>query len=108
MLLGGSCTRVIPSDGVRASSSRRGGAGRNSSGRFHIEAEAIVAAKKIAVAPDKVHDTIGSHMLADGFDIVLDLEKSKGTRLYDSKSGKYMLDFFTCFASSPSGSTTRG
>jgi L-lysine 6-transaminase len=42
-------------------------------------------------------------MLADGFDVVLDLEKSKGTRLYDSRSGKYYLDFFTCFASSPIG-----
>ena len=63
----------------------------------------MVAANRIAVTPDKVHETIGSHMLADGFDLVLDLEKSKGTRLYDSKSGKYLLDFFTCFASSPIG-----
>jgi L-lysine 6-transaminase len=55
------------------------------------------------VTPDKVHETIAGHMLADGFDVVLDLEKSKGTRLYDSRSGKYILDFFTCFASSPIG-----
>ncbi len=58
---------------------------------------------RVTVAPDKVHETIAGHMLADGFDIVLDLEKSKGTRLYDSRSGKYLLDFFTCFASSPIG-----
>ena len=59
--------------------------------------------RTVTVTPDKVHETIGAHMLADGFDVVLDLEKSKGTRLYDSRSGRYFLDFFTCFASSPIG-----
>jgi len=62
-----------------------------------------VAANRVTVTPDKVHETIAGHMLADGFDVVLDLEKSKGTRLYDSRSGRYLLDFFTCFASSPIG-----
>jgi len=56
-----------------------------------------------AISPGKVHDTIGAHMLADGFDIVLDLEKSLGARIHDSRSGKDYLDFFTCFASSPIG-----
>jgi L-lysine 6-transaminase len=50
-----------------------------------------------------VHETIAAHMLADGFDIVFDLEKSKGSYLYDSRAGKRYLDFFTCFASSPVG-----
>ncbi len=62
-----------------------------------------MAANRVTVTPDKVHETIAGHMLADGFDVVLDLEKSKGTRLYDSRSGRYLLDFFTCFASSPIG-----
>ena len=62
-----------------------------------------MAVNRVSITPDKVHETIAAHMLADGFDIVLDLEKSKGTRLYDSLSGKYLLDFFTCFASSPIG-----
>ena len=63
----------------------------------------MTRANNVTVTPDKVHETIGNHMLADGFDLVLDLEKSKGTRLYDSRSGRYLLDFFTCFASSPIG-----
>jgi L-lysine 6-transaminase len=62
-----------------------------------------LAADKVTVTPDKVHETIAGHMLADGFDVVLDLEKSKGARLYDSRRGRYLLDFFTCFASSPIG-----
>jgi L-lysine 6-transaminase len=65
--------------------------------------EVLVAANRVTVTPDKVHETIAGHMLADGFEVVLDLEKSKGTRLYDSRRGRYLLDFFTCFASSPIG-----
>jgi L-lysine 6-transaminase len=55
------------------------------------------------ITPDRVHDTIASYMLADGFDIVFDLEKSHGSYLHDARSGKSYLDFFTCFASSPIG-----
>ena len=40
------------------------------------------------IAPAQVHSTIGRHMLADGYEIVLDLEKSQGRRLHDSRSGR--------------------
>ena len=55
------------------------------------------------IGPEDVHSVIGSRMLADGLDIVLDLEKSKGVRIYDSKKGRFMLDFFGFFASNPVG-----
>ncbi len=55
------------------------------------------------VTPDRVHTVIGAHMLADGFDVVFDLDKSKGSYMFDSRGGKRYLDFFTCFASSPIG-----
>jgi L-lysine 6-transaminase len=55
------------------------------------------------VAPDKVHESLAEHMLVDGFPIVFDSEKSKGTILHDSKSGKDYLDFFTFFASGSIG-----
>jgi L-lysine 6-transaminase len=42
-------------------------------------------------------------MLVDGFDIVLDLERSHGPWLHDSRSGRDYLDFFTFFASNPVG-----
>jgi len=42
-------------------------------------------------------------MLADGFDIVLDLKKSCGTYLIDQKTGNAYLDFFSFFASSALG-----
>lgn len=50
-----------------------------------------------------VHQTIAKYMLADGFDIVCDMNKSHGSYLHDSKYGKEYLDFFTFFASFPIG-----
>jgi L-lysine 6-transaminase len=42
-------------------------------------------------------------MLVDGFEIVLDLRRSKGAYIVDAKDGKRYLDFFTFVASSPLG-----
>lgn len=55
------------------------------------------------VVPKEVHNVLKKHILADGFDIVLDLDKSSGPYLYDSKYDKKYLDFFTFFASNPVG-----
>lgn len=57
----------------------------------------------VHVAPREVHPTLGRHMLADGFDIVLDLAKSHGAWMHDSLSGRDLLDFFTHFSSYPLG-----
>ncbi|HNX20356.1 MAG TPA: aminotransferase class III-fold pyridoxal phosphate-dependent enzyme, partial [Acidobacteriota bacterium] len=42
-------------------------------------------------------------MLVDGFDIVLDLDRSEGCRMVDARDGRRYLDFFSFFASSPLG-----
>jgi L-lysine 6-transaminase len=47
--------------------------------------------------------TLRKHMLVDGFDIVIDLKRSKGVYIVDAKNGKRYLDFFTFVASSPVG-----
>ena len=62
-----------------------------------------LAAQTVKIAPDQVHATLAKHMLADGFDFVLDLEKSEGPYLYDSRHGKRLLDFFSFFATNPLG-----
>ncbi len=51
----------------------------------------------------EVHAVLGRRMLADGFDIVLDLDKSRGMYLHDARTGRDFLDFFTFFASNPLG-----
>ncbi len=56
-----------------------------------------------SVAPENVRETIGKYMLADGFEFVLDLEKSRGARIIDAKTGDSYLDFFSFFASSALG-----
>ncbi len=55
------------------------------------------------IKPENVHQTISKYMLADGFKIVLDLEKSQGSTLIDEVTGEEYHDFFTFFASSPIG-----
>jgi len=50
-----------------------------------------------------VLSTLRKHMLVDGFDVVVDLRKSRGSRLVDARTGKSYLDFFTFVASSPIG-----
>lgn len=43
------------------------------------------------------------HILKDGYDMVMDLEKSHGCWVYDSEHNRKLLDFFTCFATIPVG-----
>ena len=57
----------------------------------------------VRVTPDQVHATLAKHMLADGFDFVLDLDKSQGVWLHDSRGNKTLMDFFSFFASNPVG-----
>jgi L-lysine 6-transaminase len=55
------------------------------------------------VRPENVHEVLRSHMLADGFDFVLDLDRSEGAYLFDQRNGRRFLDLFTFFASNPLG-----
>ena len=57
----------------------------------------------LSVASQDVHKTLAKHILADGYDLVFDMERSRGVYMYDSKYQRNMLDFFTCFASVPLG-----
>src|SRR5262249_21131457 len=63
----------------------------------------IATATSLRVAPSDVHATLGRHILADGFPVVLDLERSHGCWLYDSLRERELLDFFTSFSSYPMG-----
>ena len=57
----------------------------------------------LRISPALAIPTLRRHMLVDGFDIVIDLEKSKGSYIVDARTGKRYLDFFTFVASSPVG-----
>ncbi len=55
------------------------------------------------LSPSEVRPTLARHMLADGMDLVVDLERSQGSRLFDALHGRYYIDFFTFFATHPIG-----
>ncbi|WP_231464903.1 L-lysine 6-transaminase [Pedobacter sp. Leaf132] len=58
---------------------------------------------QLTIPADQVNETLSKHILADGFDLTYDMEKSHGAYIYDSKYNRTLLDFFTCFASVPLG-----
>lgn len=55
------------------------------------------------IPASEVRPSIARHMLADGFDMVLDLRNSQGSIIRDALSGKDYLDLFSFFASAPLG-----
>lgn len=59
--------------------------------------------KYTITSADTVHETLNNYMLADGFDLIIDLHKSHGIKVVDERTGEEYIDFFTFFASSPLG-----
>ena len=58
---------------------------------------------KLNIPPGEVNKVLSKHILADGYDLTYDIDKSEGAYIYDSKHDRRLLDFFTCFASVPLG-----
>ncbi|MCX2574629.1 L-lysine 6-transaminase [Pedobacter sandarakinus] len=58
---------------------------------------------QLTVPANRVNESLSKHILADGFDLTYDMEKSNGAYIYDAKYDRTLLDFFTCFASVPLG-----
>ncbi len=56
-----------------------------------------------AIRPSDVPGILAKHMLVDMLDFVVDLKRSEGVYIYDSKSNRRLLDFFTFVASMPLG-----
>ena len=59
------------------------------------------------ILPGDVHGSLSRHLLVDGFDMVLDLQASRGSHLVDARNGTTYLDLFTFFASSALGMNHR-
>lgn len=51
------------------------------------------------IAAGDIKSTIGRHLLADGMDIIVDLNNSKGSWIVDKRNGDEYLDCFSMFAS---------
>ena len=55
------------------------------------------------IQPSSVHETLSRFQLADGYSIVLDMERSEGSWIHDAVTGTRFLDAFTGYASWPIG-----
>jgi L-lysine 6-transaminase len=58
---------------------------------------------RASVPPECVVSELGKHILTDGFHLVIDLEKSRGSTLVDAATGKSYIDFYSFYASMPIG-----
>jgi L-lysine 6-transaminase len=63
----------------------------------------LLGVNRMSITPKNVHETLSKYMLTDGLDLVLDLKKSNGCRIFNSKTSRFMLDGFSFFASAPLG-----
>lgn len=55
------------------------------------------------MSPELIHDYLHKYLQKAAYDIVLDLEKSNPSHIYDKKHNRYFLDMFTFFATMPLG-----
>src|SRR5690348_14615617 len=68
-----------------------------------LAAPAVASRTTPDVTPDEVRPVLARSILADGLDLVLDVERSHGSYLIDARTGRGYLDMFTFFASSALG-----
>jgi L-lysine 6-transaminase len=55
------------------------------------------------IAPAQVIAELEKHILVDGFKLVFDLEKSRGSRFVDAASQRVLIDLYSFYASQPVG-----
>src|SRR5665213_3458614 len=60
-------------------------------------------ARATSIVPAHVVAELEKHILVDGFKLVVDLEKSRGSRLVDAATGRSFIDFYSFYASMPVG-----
>src|SRR5437588_4790267 len=56
-----------------------------------------------AIAPSEILETIEQHVLLDGFKVVVDLDKSRGSYLHNAVTNKRLIDLYGFFGSMPIG-----
>ena len=55
------------------------------------------------IKPEAVVTALEKHVLVDGFRVVIDLEKSRGSRVVDAASGRELIDLYGFYGSQPVG-----
>src|SRR5918998_1302265 len=55
-------------------------------------------AEQIQVSPSEVHEVLARSVLTDGMKLVVDLTRSRGSRIVDARNGRRYLDMYTFVA----------
>ena len=55
------------------------------------------------VSPREVVPELEKHILVDGFKLVFDPQKSRGSRFVDAATGRELIDLYSFYASQPIG-----
>src|SRR4051794_41037812 len=63
----------------------------------------VGSAARALITPHEVITELEKHILVDGFKLVIDLEKSRGSRLVDAATGREIVDLYSFYASMPIG-----
>jgi L-lysine 6-transaminase len=59
--------------------------------------------RRYSCEPHRIHAEVARHILADGFHVAIDLERSHGSWIVDAVTGREILDFYSYFATLPIG-----
>jgi L-lysine 6-transaminase len=57
----------------------------------------------LSVVPSAVVESLQHHILVDGFKLVFDIQKSRGSRFIDAATGREFIDLYGFYASQPIG-----
>jgi L-lysine 6-transaminase len=64
---------------------------------------ATVSPAPAVIPPQRVITELQQHILVDGFKLVFDAEKSRGSMFFDAATGREFIDFYGFYASQPIG-----
>src|SRR5438270_2287160 len=59
--------------------------------------------KRKAIVPSEIVDTIEHHVVLDGFEVVVDLDKRRGSYFHNAVTNKRLIDLYGFFGSMPIG-----
>lgn len=65
--------------------------------------KSVLKKSRTRITPAQVIPALEKHVLLDGFKLVFDPEKSRGSRFVDANTGREFIDLYTFYASQPVG-----
>src|SRR6266446_1451199 len=71
--------------------------------RKSVPSQAAAGKSRSAISPRQVIAALQKHILVDGFKLVFDLAKSRGSRVVDAVTGRELIDLYSFYGSQPIG-----